>query len=120
MGIFLGDWNCLKDVCSDFQIDAKDLEKEGVYVLLGIYEYEDYSGSAFVLFLKDDKLYEVNGGHCSCYGLEEQWEPEETSVAALVHRYEKGNLGHWYREKEFNHAWNGVMNMMPVLLPDEE
>ena len=120
MGIFLGDWNRIQDVCGDFQIDANGLEKEGVYMLLGIYEYEDYSGSAFVLFLKDDQLYEVNGGHCSCYGLEGQWEPEETSVKALKHRLEKGNLGYWCHEKEFKHALEGVLNMMPILLPDEE
>lgn len=69
-------------------------------VLLASYTYEDYSGDAFVLFRKGDKLYEVNGGHCSCYGLEGQWEPEETNVEALRHRLEKGDLGYeGWREK---------------------
>ncbi len=63
-------------------------------VLLASYTYEDYSGDAFVLFRKGDKLYEVNGGHCSCYGLEGQWEPEDTNVEALRHRLEKGELGY--------------------------
>lgn len=119
MGIFLGDFEDFKDVCSEFNVDQKDLEKEGVYMLLGIYEYEEYEGSAFVLFLKEDKLYEVNGGHCSCYGLEGQWEPEETSVKAIGHRLEKGHLGCWRREKEFKHALEGVMNLMPILLDEE-
>lgn len=63
-------------------------------VLLASYTYADYEGDAFVLFRKGDKLYEVNGGHCSCYGLEGQWEPEETNVEALRHRLENGNLGY--------------------------
>jgi hypothetical protein len=53
------------------------------------YWYEDpdgYSGSAFGLFVMDGKLYEVHGGHCSCYGLEDQWEPEETTWEALLMR----------------------------------
>lgn len=42
-----------------------------------------YSGSAVVIFRRDDKLFEVHGSHCSCMGLEEQWEPEETTIEAL-------------------------------------
>lgn len=62
-------------------------------MLFASYEYADYAGDAFVLFRKDGKLYEVNGGHCSCYGLEGQWEPEETTIEALEHRLKEGNLG---------------------------
>lgn len=39
--------------------------------------------SSFYLFEKEGKLYEVHGSHCSCYGFEEQWEPEETSLEYL-------------------------------------
>jgi len=70
-----------------------DKWKEIDEVLLASYSYEDYSGDAFVLFRKGDKLYEVNGGHCSCHGLEGQWEPEETTVKALLHRIKDGSLG---------------------------
>lgn len=66
----------------------------GFEVLFGSYSYENYSGDAFVLARKDGKLYEVNGGHCSCYGLEGQWEPEETTVQALMVRLKDGSLGH--------------------------
>jgi hypothetical protein len=48
--------------------------------------YGGYEGWAFVLFKRKGKLYEVTGSHCSCYGLEGQWEPEETSWAALAIR----------------------------------
>lgn len=85
---------CWKDesvdqIAADFQSD----EPKSVEVLLAYYDYEDYSGSAFVLFRKEGKLHEVNGSHCSCYGLEGQWEPEETTVEAITHRLEAGHYG---------------------------
>ena len=52
-------------------------------ILIAVYQAEAYSGSAFVLFLRGDQLFEVNGSHCSCNGLEECWNPEETTWAAL-------------------------------------
>lgn len=51
------------------------------------YEIEGYEGHAFCLFLQDDVLYEVSGSHCSCNGLEEQWQPEQASIKELLHRY---------------------------------
>lgn len=68
-------------------------EYKGVEILLASYSTEGYDGSAFVLFRRDGQLYEVNGSHCSCYGLEGQWEPEPTTVEALRHRMTEGNLG---------------------------
>jgi len=59
---------------------------DGAEVLFASYENEDYSGSSFVLFRKGGTLYEVHGSHCSCYGLEGQWEPETTTLEALRHR----------------------------------
>lgn len=53
------------------------------HVIIAAYDCPDYEGAAFVLFQRDGKLYEVHGSHCSCYGLEGQWEPEETSVEAI-------------------------------------
>lgn len=52
-------------------------------ILIAAYGGGAYEGDAFVLFECDGKLYEVNASHCSCYGLEDQWEPEVTSWAAL-------------------------------------
>lgn len=60
-------------------------------LLLATYTYEDYSGDAFVLFQRDGKLYEVHGSHCSCNGLEDQWEPEQTTWEALALRPREGD-----------------------------
>lgn len=115
MSIYLHDWKdqTFRQLVSDFEgiyvpeLDTPyarerraELEKamaserwQGVEVLLASYSYQDYSADAFVLFRKAGKLYEVNGSHCSCHGLEGQWEPEETTIAALRHRLDNGKLG---------------------------
>ena len=101
--IYLNDWKDSEreGMKTDFNIDESYLD--GVEILLASYTYEDYEGEAFVLFRKCGKLYEVNGSHCSCYGLEAQdysgnnettqWEPEETSVESLLKRLNEGELG---------------------------
>jgi hypothetical protein len=66
---------------------------DNINVLFAAYGTDNYSGDAFVLFEQDGKLYEVNGSHCSCYGLEGQWEPEETRLDALEFRFTKGEMG---------------------------
>ena len=73
---------------ADFQIDKSALE--GCEVLVASYTYENYSGSAYVLYRKGRQLFEVEGGHCSCYGLEGQWEPSKTNKTLLKHRLTKG------------------------------
>ena len=78
--MFYGLFTNEEDVCKEFQIDSVD----GV-ILFAVYEYEDYSGSAEVVFVRDGRFFHVSGSHCSCYGLEGQWEPEEMPVEALKH-----------------------------------
>lgn len=92
--VYLGSWSCNEDVARDFCIDNKLLE--GVEMLLAYYGLGDYEGGALVLFERDGKLYEVYGSHCSCYGLEDQWDPYETSIAELQHRLEHGNCFTYY------------------------
>ncbi len=72
---------------------AEKPQFKGAEILLASYGTPSYEGYAFVLFRRDGKLWEVNGSHCSCYGLEGQWEPEETTVEALRHRLDEGTLG---------------------------
>lgn len=84
MGIFIDMFGNVDDLITNFDIKPEDLA--GVEILYAEYIPGDYCGDAFVLFRKDDKLYEVNGSHCSCYGLEGQWEPTFTTVKALQMR----------------------------------
>lgn len=89
--VFLGLFKNVGDVVSAF--DIKDEDVSDLFILFAWYEYESYDGSAFVLFEQGGKLYEVNGGHCSCNGLEGQWSPEETTAEAVLHRVKHGSLG---------------------------
>ena len=120
--MYLNDWkeSGLEGMKSDFGID--DAALVGAKILLASYGYEDYVGSAFVLFERDGKLYEVNGGHCSCYGLSEQsysgdtetqWQPEETTLESLRHRLEEGQLGkESYCGNEYADELRAVLDVM--------
>jgi len=90
--VYHGLFHNIDNIAREFVIHHTNYPKK---VLFASYSYRDYSGSAFVLFEKEGKLYEVNGSHCSCYGLGEssytggggtQWKPEETSWEALALR----------------------------------
>jgi hypothetical protein len=90
--IYLEDWETSKQqgMLEDFNITEEWLV--GFTVLLAYYLYENYSGGAFVLLQSNEGLFEVNGSHCSCHGLEGQWELEDTTVEALRYRVTKGNV----------------------------
>ena len=61
-------------------------ELKDANLLISVYSIDGWEGNAFVLFEKEGILYEVNGSHCSCYGLEGQWEPSITTWKALAMR----------------------------------
>lgn len=90
--MFLHNFSNVHGVIKEFNLKGDELT--GATILLAAYGTDNYSGSAFVLFKKDNKLYEVNGGHCSCYGLEDQWSPEETTKDSLLFRMNNGSLGY--------------------------
>lgn len=71
----------------DFDEDLEEHQDLARATLLH-YEYEqvDYGGDALCVYELDGKLYEVEGSHCSCNGLEGQWEPAETTAEALLMR----------------------------------
>lgn len=82
--VYFGEFNSESDVFGNFCVSEE--QSKGVEILYAHYDCPPYEGYATVIFRKDGKLYEVNGSHCSCMGLEDQWEPEETSVVALLAR----------------------------------
>ena len=101
--VYLGDWSDKADMLKSFHYYGESVVDltEGYEVLLAYYD-ECYEGSAFVLLSKDGELYEVNGGHCSCYGLEGQWDVEHTTPEALLHRLDKGySFGTSYSDNTF-------------------
>lgn len=84
MSEFIENFSSKEDVISNYTAPADALD--GAIIYLAWYGYGSYDGYSLVVFEKDGKLYEVNGSHCSCSGLEGQWQPEETSWEALKMR----------------------------------
>ena len=91
--LFLNEWQDAgtATLAEQFGLNP-DLFSE-IEVLLASYSRDAYCGEAFVLFRQGSTLFEINASHDSTDGMEEQWEPEETLVAALRYRLEKGRLG---------------------------
>ena len=83
--VYFGLFKVREDLIQNFRCGKGVVEK--VDLLFASYSEGDYDGDAFVLYKQDGKLYEINGSHCSCYGLEDQWHPEETSWAAIHQRF---------------------------------
>ena len=74
-----------KHISASYEVPIKEVRK---YEVLIAYEsvgsWGCDSSSWFLLRNKEDgKLYETHGSHCSCYGFEGQFEPEETTVEYL-------------------------------------
>ena len=85
-GVYSGGFDCREDVENNFEVKLGD----DIHILYAEYDNSDYSGSAFVVFMQNGKLFEVNGSHCSCYGLEGQWDPEATTWASLKYTMDNG------------------------------
>ncbi len=111
--MFLHNWadGGVEEMKRDFEIKDEDLA--GAEILLASYGYGSYCGDAFVLFRKDGQLFEVNGSHCSCYGVEGQWTPQSVTLQELKHRLEKGELGKDdYYDNKFDDELKGVLESL--------
>lgn len=87
-------FGCWADVVSNYAITG-DEAKEPDEVLYAQYEYGDYSGSSEVIIRRGTTYYWNTGSHCSCYGLEGQWEPvsydDPKVLAASLERHYRRN-----------------------------
>lgn len=140
--IYLNDWESKIDVISDFngmymsdseynaeitphkniemwlekkqQMKALIEQWKPINILFATYGCQEYEGSAWVLFERDGKLFEVNGSHCSCYGLEDQFEPEETRLEAIEYRLISGKMGNdYYSGNEFANELKQFLGIKP-------
>jgi hypothetical protein len=86
---YLNNFKNADEVIAAYEISPDALKD--AEILLAWYGDGCYSGDSVVVFRRNGKLYEVNGSHCSCHGLEGQWQPEETSPQALLKRKSYGS-----------------------------
>lgn len=80
-----------EDVQKEFETNATKPE----HVYIAYYSYEDYSGTALVVYKNDGKYYVAEGSHCSCNGLEGQWSPEEYTRESFL---ETGKMRKFYED----------------------
>jgi len=88
--MFFGNFTSKSDVCNSFGID----NFKGT-IIYAVYDNENYSGEATVIFVENGKFYHVHASHCSCYGLEGNgeslWIPEEMPIKVLMRMVQEGN-----------------------------
>lgn len=80
------DW---EDILSDFS-ESKEDHPAPDEILFYEYTYECYEGSAKGYYRRGDLYYAIGGSHCSCYGLEGQFDPEEYTLETfrgIMERY---------------------------------
>lgn len=80
---YFGRFANLSEVREAFEPRQDDNFPSDEEVLFASYDGGSHEGYALVVWQRDGKLYEVNASHCSCYGLDGKWDPEETSLDAL-------------------------------------
>lgn len=87
---------------SDYEVEASQLE--GIQILIAYQSTGSWGcdSSSFFLFQKEGKLFEVHGSHCSCYGFEGQWKPEESSIAYLKSKQFGFSCGGYDDESDSN------------------
>lgn len=107
-------FNNLKEIENEFDVKTSLKDKNIIYAW---YDIESYQGNATVFFKKNGKLFEVQGGHCSCTGLENQWEPEEVTIEALRYRKraqeqrKEKAWGTWTEEEIESTAYNCLVDI---------
>ncbi len=80
--IYNGSFTCFQDMINNFRLNPSELK--GCMIIYAEYDQNQYDGNAFVVFTRDNKLFEVNSNHCSCNGLE--WQEEETLIESILIR----------------------------------
>jgi len=79
-------------------------------VLFAYYDCQDYSGDATVLYRHKGELYLQSGGHCSCNGLEGQWDFESKPVSAAYLRNRSNPIPKYYSGTEpARKAWDRIV-----------
>lgn len=101
--VFFGRWADANDMWADWSDtryaaipETFPPQTEGE-ILFAWYGDGSYCGAAVVIGRKPDgSLYEVHGSHCSCYGLEGQWETEPATIESLEKTIPYGLEGDYY------------------------
>jgi hypothetical protein len=103
--LFSEEFDSIKSIEDNFDIKLDDGEE----ILAACYNIGGYEGDAYVLFRQNGKLFEVFASHCSCYGLEGQWSPEETTLEKIDIFQKKGS---YYDSFKNDPAWEKLLDFL--------
>lgn len=117
--MYVGEFTCWKDVSDAYKGDRSswtDSDKvpdipEPQEVVYAYYDSHGYDGTSSVIYREGELYYVVNGSHCSCYGLEGQWQPEEYELSLLVAAIQKADS--WLGE---DHSPKILAKLMPRIV----
>ena len=80
MSNYFENFSSWSDIQAQFHMEDSEPEE----VLFAIYDTPSYEGYAEVIYRNGDRFYWASGSHCSCYGLEDQWDPEEYDAETFL------------------------------------
>lgn len=134
---YYGDWKSVEDIFEAFFTKYDGTTREGDeappdnfprhdQIIFAVLRNHGYEEDCLVLYVEHGKVMLVEGGHCSCYGFEGQWKPDEVTWFQLW----KGQYCQWegehYEEvdREAAVAWkttvgNNVIIPVDVIGEDE-
>lgn len=99
---YKGEFSEWKNVAQNFGGNCPKVEPRFVFAE---YEEPDYEGYATVITSADGRKFSVvEGSHCSCYGLEDQWESTEHNETEIKKMME-ATYGFFHRNREDLTKW---------------
>lgn len=128
---YYGTWKSVEDIFETFFMDFEDKVREGDeappddfprhdQILFAVNRDHGYEEDCLVLYVKEGKLFLVEGSHCSCHGYEGQWEPDEVTWFQLW----KSQHCDYSNDEDIAQAWqttigNNVIIPVDVIGEDE-
>ena|ERR1700688_83073 len=82
------------DIKNAFECEEAEPEE----VIVAVLDEGYYDGSAYVIYRNKDKYYILHGSHCSCYGFEDQFYPEEYEKEEFKECMKRANF--WFSDKD--------------------
>ena len=96
MNRYFNNWSNRDDVEMDFRGERWNWDNKAPVpdfptdeeILFASYAEFSYEGDSMVLFWRDGRIYQNEASHCSCYGLEGSWNPDEVLPEQLLKQRE--------------------------------
>ncbi len=87
MNNYIEGFDSWKDVQDHYEMNEREPEE----VIYAAYDGGSYEGYSTIIYRNGDFYYLEESSHCSCYGLEGQWNPEQYTIEAIVKIFDMRN-----------------------------